>query len=84
MLSCRADCISKKIQRIFVQSKFVLYYLHRAFFNKSQITHQQNVLYFLHTAPLDLTTQTGPVLLNCLPIYTEPTAKNKIMVEGTS
>jgi hypothetical protein len=26
---------------------FFLYYLHRAFFNKSQITHQRNALYFL-------------------------------------
>jgi hypothetical protein len=77
MLSCRADCISKKIQRIFVQSKIFLCHFHRVFFNKSQITHQRNVLYFLHTAPPDLTTQTGPVLLNSLPIYTEPTAKNR-------
>jgi hypothetical protein len=33
---------------------------------------------------LDLTTQTGPVLFDWLPKYTEPTANNKLMVEDTS
>ena len=43
MVSYEAPTVTSRDSQFYGR---ILYYLHHAFFNKSQITHQQNALYF--------------------------------------